>query len=183
MKQSLLRAERVILQLAPITWIVQAIIVMANRFRWIWGRIWFGALVPNRGVGCVCAFDSEIKYPQNLSLGDRVIIGSNASIGAHSPITIGDDVRISRDVVIETAGLDFYTQNLPYKHVSQPIVIERGVWIGARAIILGGVTLGECAIVAAGAVVTKSVGKYEIVAGVPARPVKKPKRPISEEPS
>ncbi len=54
----------------------------------------------------------------------------------------------------------------------KPIVIEDDVWIGARATILGGVTIGRGAIVAAGAVVTKSVPPFTIVAGVPAKPLK-----------
>lgn len=107
-----------------------------------------------------------------MTLGERVIIGANVSLGAHSPITLGDDVRISRDVIIETAGLDFSTGQPPYKHVSKPIIIEKGVWIGARAIILGGVTLGENAVVAAGSVVSRSVEPGQLVAGIPARPIR-----------
>lgn len=154
MKRHLLRLEYSLLRLAPARLAVRA-----------------------RGMGCVCAHDADLKYPQNLRLGDRVVIGSNASLGAHSPITMGDDVRISRDVIIETAGLDFSTGQPPYNHTSKPIHIEKGVWIGARAIILGGVSLGENAVVAAGSVVSRSVPPGQIVGGVPARPIQiaKPK--------
>ena len=55
---------------------------------------------------------------------------------------------------------------------NKPIVIEDDVWIGARVTVLGGVTIGRGAIVAAGAVVTKNVAPYSIVAGVPAKPLK-----------
>lgn len=151
----------------PVKWII----AVGFRLRWIWGRVRFGVLVPQRGYGCVCAHDVELKYPSNLYLGERVVIGSNVSIGAHSPIEIHDDVRISRDVIIETAGLDFMTGLPPYRHKSAPIYIEKGVWIGARSIVLGGVTIGENAIVAAGSVVSRSVGKGQIVGGVPARPI------------
>ena len=172
MKRRLLRLEYTLLSVAPVRLLVRALEFTAFRLRWLWGRVRFGALVRNRGLGCVCAHDVELKYPQNMALGERVVIGSNVSLGAHSPITLGDDVRISRDVIIETAGLDFSTGQQPYKHVSKPITIEKGVWIGARAMILGGVILGENAVVAAGAVVSRSVAAGTVVAGIPARPVR-----------
>jgi acetyltransferase-like isoleucine patch superfamily enzyme len=97
----------------------------------------------------------------------------NVSIGAASRVRIGDQVRISRDVMIETAGLDFETLAPPYLHISSPINIERGVWIGARALILGGVTVGEYCVIAAGSVVTKTVPPFSLVAGVPATVVRR----------
>lgn len=172
MKQRLLRLERSLLRTVLIGLIVLAVMKVGFRLRWLWGRVRFGALVRERGIGCVCAHDVDLKYPQNIHLGDRVIIGSNVSLGAHSPITLGDDVRISRDVIIETAGLDFSASQPPYTHISKPVTIEKGVWIGARAIILGGVTIGENAVVAAGSVVSRSVPPGVIIAGVPARPIK-----------
>ena len=173
MKNHILRLEQKILGLVPIRILVWLIRKFAFRIMWLWGRIRFGAMVPHRGLGCVCAWDADLKYPDNIILGNRVIIGSRVSIGAHSTVELGDNVRISRDVLIETAGLDFSDGTPPYKHLSKPIRIEKGVWIGARAIILGGVTIGENAVVAAGSVVTRSIGAEEVVAGVPARTVKK----------
>lgn len=172
MKRRLLQLEYILLRAALVRLLVSALQVTGSRLRWLWGRVRFGALVCNRGLGCVCAHDVELKYPQNIRLGERVVIGTNVSLGAHSPITIGDYVRISRDVIIETAGLDFSTGQPPYQHLSKPIIIEKGVWIGARAIILGGVTLGENAVVAAGSVVSRSVAPDELVAGIPARPIR-----------
>jgi acetyltransferase-like isoleucine patch superfamily enzyme len=93
------------------------------------------------------------------------------SIGAHSPISLGDRVRLSRDVHLETAGLDFSGEP-PYPHVSSPIVIEDGVWIGSRATVLGGVRIGRHAVVAAGALVTRDVPAYCVVGGVPAKVLK-----------
>lgn len=173
MKSELLRLEHNLLRLAAVRFIVRALIAANGRGRWLWGRIRFGALVSDRGIGCVCAHDAELKYPQNLKLGARVIIGSGVSLGAHSPIFLGNDVRISRDVIIETAGLDFLASGPPYAHVSEPVVVENGVWIGARAIILGGVTIGEKAVIAAGAVVSRSVPAGATVAGIPARSIAK----------
>lgn len=169
MKREILKVEYALLRTPPARWVVSAIISINLRLNWLWGRVRFGALVPHRGLGCVCAHDVELKYPENLHLGHRVIIGASVSLGAHSHITLGDDVRISRDVIVETAGLDFSAGQPPYKHVSAPITIEEGVWIGARAIILGGVTIGRNAVIASGAVVTQSVPPHSVVGGVPAR--------------
>jgi maltose O-acetyltransferase len=172
MKLRLLRWEMALLGLVPVRWVVRVAQWGLHRLRWVAGRVRFGALVRDRGIGCVCAHDAELKYPQNMHLGERVIIGSGVTIGAHSPVRIGDDVRISRDVIIETAGLDFVTRPPPYTHSSHPIEIGNGVWIGARAIILGGVSIGDHAVIAAGAVVTKSVPARRVVGGVPARILK-----------
>lgn len=155
-------------------WLIQAFVRLVEavlfRLAWAWGRIRFGALVRKKGIGCVCGWNTELKYPGNITLGDHVVIGTNVSIGAHASVVVGDRVRISREVIIETAGLDFSTQEPPYKHISKPIAIGTGTWVGARAIILGGVTIGEFAVIAAGAIVTKDVHPRTIVAGSPARP-------------
>lgn len=172
MKSIMLDIESRVLRFQLFKLIIRGLILVLGRFLWLWGRIRFGALVHNKGFGCVCAWNAELKYPQNIRLGRFVVIGSNVSVGAHARVDIADYVRISRDVIIETAGLDFSTAKYPYMHVSKPIRIEEGVWIGARAIILGGVTIGEGAVVAAGSVVAKDVMPGEIVAGTPAKVVK-----------
>jgi maltose O-acetyltransferase len=128
-----------------------------------WSRLRFSALVRN-GENSVCHWSTEIKYSENLELGTHVIIGPQCCLGALSPIRIADYVRISRGVVIETAGLDL-NADLPYPHQSKPIVIEKGVWLGTNAMVLGGVTIGEFAVIGAGVVVTKDVPPYAIVVG------------------
>jgi len=127
----------------------------------------FKALVPNSGQS-VCHWSVEIKYGNNIEIGDHTSIAQYACIGAKSKITIGDYVRISRGVVIETAGLDL-SQPPPYKHNSSPITIADGVWIASDAIILPGVTIGENAIIGAGAVISKDVAPYSVVVGQPVR--------------
>jgi len=106
----------------------------------------------------------------------RIQIGSECGfnrftlIDAADQIVFRDQVRVGPGCYITDhdhgTGLDapVYTQDL----VSSPVLIGRDVWIGAGAIILKGVTLGDQAVVAAGAVVTKSVPERAIVAGVPA---------------
>ena len=151
---------------------VRLLQVLVARSLWFWGRIRFGALVPDRGLGCVCHWNADLKYPRNLHLGEKVVIGANVSLGAHSPVHLGDRVRLSMDVIIETAGLDFDGRSAPYAHTSRPIHIANDVWIGSRAIVLGGVSIGAHAIVAAGAIVTKDVPAHAVVAGIPAKVVK-----------
>ncbi|MCB2078723.1 MAG: acyltransferase [Novosphingobium sp.] len=112
-----------------------------------------------------------MKFPENVTFAGPAIIGPGCVLGAASPIHLGLHARLSKDVLLETAGLDFSVNALPYKHVSKPIRIGDGVWIGARAIILGGVEIGERSVVAAGSVVTRSVPPNTIVAGVPAKQV------------
>lgn len=121
---------------------------------------------PGRNVHC--DITTAFKYPQNISCGNHVLIGPYASIGAMANVLIEDHVRISRGVTVETATL-MITKNLPYEHTALPICIRKGVWLGANAMVLGGVEIGEQAVVAAGAIVTKSVPANAIVAGVPAR--------------
>jgi acetyltransferase-like isoleucine patch superfamily enzyme len=120
---------------------------------------------PGRTV--YCDITTSFKCPQNISCGNHVLIGPYASIGAMAAVTLEDHVRISRGVTVETATL-LTDAELPYKHTAAPIQIRRGAWIGVNAIVLGGVQIGEQAVVAAGAVVTKDVPANAIVAGIPA---------------
>jgi acetyltransferase-like isoleucine patch superfamily enzyme len=140
-------------------------------------RSWF--LFGRLGLRIRIPLSVEIKFPERIEFGEGVAIGPKCTIGAHAPITFGRMVRLSKGVTLETAGLDFSSGIAPYKHVSRPIAIGDGVWIGARAIVLGGVTLGEFSVVGAGSVVTKDVPAYSVVVGNPARVVRS-FRPASE---
>lgn len=171
-KSTILRAESALFSSWPVRALVATLSLVAMRMGWLWGRVRFAATVRNKGLGCVCHWTVELKYPENLVLGQRVVIGVNVTLGAHSTIRLEDHVRISKDVVIETAGLDFSTASPPYAHISAPITVCEGAWIGTRSIILGGVTIGRHAVVAAGSVVTKDVPDGAIAAGIPARVIR-----------
>ncbi len=95
---------------------------------------------------------------------------SNIKIRCHNKIEIGSGVAISHDVTIMDSDAHEILEN-GYKK-SQPIVIGNNVWIGTRATILKGVTIGDGAIIAAGAVVTKDVPAHSLVGGVPAKILK-----------
>lgn len=123
------------------------------------------------GKRTILDYSTIIKYPERIVMGYDVWIGSNVSIGAFSGVTFGNHVRISHGVFIETASLDIRAAQLPYEHVGRPIQIDDGVWIGANAVILGGVHIGERAVVAAGAVVVKDVPAHAVVAATAARTI------------
>jgi acetyltransferase-like isoleucine patch superfamily enzyme/coenzyme F420-reducing hydrogenase beta subunit len=97
-------------------------------------------------------------------------INEGVEITCASKITIGEGATIARDVVIR--DYDGHTiKELNYK-IAKPITIGKHVWIGNRAMILKGVNIGDGAIIAAGAIVTKDVPAGVIVAGVPAKVLK-----------
>ncbi|MCA1021069.1 acyltransferase [Halobacillus litoralis] len=107
-----------------------------------------------------------------------LVIGDNSGVGVKS--VIGDEVKIGKDVMmgpeclIYTNNHKFDTSNMKFtgKTDTLPVKVEDNVWIGARVIILPGVTIGKGSIIGAGAVVTKNVPDYSIAAGNPAKVVK-----------
>lgn len=113
---------------------------------------------------------------------DGMKIGSNVSIhpmcyfDGYGGLSIGNDVSIAHNVSIltfEHIFSDFKANIKDQGSEKKPVEISNNVWIGAKATILGGSSIGTGSIVGAGAVVTKDVEEYAIVAGVPARLIKK----------
>ncbi len=106
-----------------------------------------------------------------LRIGENVKFNRNVEIDYGGGVTIGNDVWISQNVLIETHDhIPSRKAKTEWKFESSPLTIEDGVWLGANVTVLGAVThIGKGAVVAAGAVVTKDVAAYEIVGGVPAR--------------
>ncbi len=112
-------------------------------------------------------------YPtENVHVGSHVSINDLVILNARDHITIGDHVSISPGVIINTGGLDYTKPRGERGHTKAPVIIRDGAWICSGAIINPGVTIGEDAVVAAGAVVTKDVPPRTVVAGVPARVIK-----------
>ncbi|MBE6500915.1 MAG: sugar O-acetyltransferase [Methanobrevibacter thaueri] len=109
---------------------------------------------------------------KNIHIGENVFINSNCTMQDQGGIYIGNDVLIGHNVCLLTLNHDFEIEKRAELHPS-PIHIKNKVWIGSNATILPGVTIGEGAIVAAGAVVTKDVDAKSIVGGVPAKLIKK----------
>ena len=115
-----------------------------------------------------------------LGFGRDIVIGDNSGLGIgvelHGPLTIGSNVMIAPSVMIHTQNHRFSSLTTPIGHQGYdeplPVVIEDDVWVGARAIILPGVTIGQGSVIGAGAVVAKTVPPYSIVVGNPGRVVR-----------
>lgn len=112
-------------------------------------------------------------YGCNISIGDGTIINCNVTILDTNKVVIGEDVFIAPGVVISAATHPLDAEHRVQRFFqSHPVTIRDRAWIGANATILTGVTIGENAVVAAGAVVTRDVPDSCLVGGVPARVIK-----------
>ncbi|MBY0099492.1 sugar O-acetyltransferase [Mesobacillus maritimus] len=109
---------------------------------------------------------------KNIKVGKNVFINSGCRFQDQGGITIGDGVLIGHNVVLATLNHDIDPRKRSTLHPA-PISIGQDVWIGANATVVPGVTIGDGAIIAAGAVVTKDVPPNVIVGGVPAKVLKK----------
>lgn len=112
---------------------------------------------------------AEVWSPRGLSIGARTIVGRRCMLDARGGIRIGRDVNVGSDTILMTAKHE--VQDPDFVASYAPIEIGDRAWIALRATILGGVTIGEGAVVAAGAVVTRDVAPFTIVAGTPAVPI------------
>lgn len=138
----------------------------------VWNYVRFRVLVKGVTIDSTCHRTVYFKYPENIQLSGRVTIGEDCIIGALATIVLGNNVRLSQGVHIETASLDI-NGKLPYKHIGKPITIGDGVWIGAHSIVLAGVEIGEGAIIGAGVTVAKDVPPRSIVVGASFRYVER----------
>lgn len=126
-----------------------------------------------------CGRGLNVEKGANFGTGSDIIIGNNSGIGANAQIrgklSIGDNVLMGPDVVILTTNHRFDRLDIPIGKqgsIDEPVTIGNDVWIGQRAMIMPGVSIGNGCIIAAGAVVTKDVPDYAIVGGVPAKIIK-----------
>ena len=108
----------------------------------------------------------------NLRIGRNVFINQGCRLDDIGGIDIADDVMLGPGVRLITSGHPLDPALRRRQVTTAPIVVGRNVWIGAGATVLQGVTIGDDAVVAAGAVVTSDVPAAALVAGVPARVVK-----------
>jgi len=110
----------------------------------------------------------------DVYIGDRTRIGLGCTV--IGPVKIGNDVMLAQNIVI--SGLNHNYENI-YEPIStqgvstSQIVIEDETWIGANSVIVAGITVGKHSVIAGGSVVTKNVPPYSIVAGNPAKVLKK----------
>lgn len=111
-------------------------------------------------------------FGKNISVGENVFINACCHFQDHGGVTLGDGCQIGHNVVFATLNHGLAPEDRAFTY-PDPIVLERNVWVGSNATILQGVTIGENAVVAAGAVVTRDVPANTIVGGVPAKFIRK----------
>jgi acetyltransferase-like isoleucine patch superfamily enzyme len=180
-----------------IAWTESLIRFMPGRIGSVARRAWFGRRFQKSdkvhiGVGCVFISPHSISFEGLLSIGNNsfftaeggsIVVGSttafnmnvhiNASVGGG--IRIGEGCLIGPNVVMRTASHRYDNPNLLIKqqgHFIGDIHLEDDVWIGANAVILGGVHIGRGAVIGAGAVVAKDVPSMAIAVGVPAKVIR-----------
>jgi acetyltransferase-like isoleucine patch superfamily enzyme len=112
---------------------------------------------------------------EGLVIGNNVGIAQNCFIQVRGKVVIGSDIMFGPGVSIfsEDHGFaDIVSPMITQQEIRKDVVIEDDVWIGTRAVILGGVTIGKGSIIAAGCIVRSSVPPYSVVAGVPGKVIK-----------
>ena len=128
----------------------------------------FGAKI---GKGCRVQGGAEIWQPWNLTLGDHCWVDGGAKLYTVDKITFGSNCVVSAGAFVCTAQHDVTSSIFELK--TAPIVVGDCAWIASNSIVLPGVSLGEGAVIAAGAVVMKDVPAWMIVGGNPAKELKK----------
>lgn len=111
-------------------------------------------------------------YGKNINIGEGVFINACCHFQDHGGVTIGDGCQIGHNVIFATLNHELEPE---WRKTTRPapIVLGKNVWIGSNATILPEVTIGDNAVVAAGAVVTKDVAPDTVVGGVPAKFIKR----------
>lgn len=127
----------------------------------------FGAKI---GRGVVIKPWVNIKYPWNLRVGDFSWIGEQVWIDNLAPVEIGGDCCLSQGAMLLTGNHNYKKES--FDLMIEPIVLESGVWVGAKAIVGPGVRVGSHAVLAVGSVATKDLKEYWIYAGNPATPIR-----------
>lgn len=112
-----------------------------------------------------------------VTIGDNCVINREIYLDGRSGVHIGNNVNVSFQACLLSLHHDHNDPN--FASIGAPVVIKDHAWIGARSTILPGVTVGEGAVVAAGAVVTRSVPDYMVVGGMPAKVIGERNRNLS----
>jgi maltose O-acetyltransferase len=119
------------------------------------------------GRGSTIHMWANFFQPKNIDVGNDTIIGDHCFLDGRARLKIGSHTDIASGVLIYNSKHDI--NDPEFKALELPVEIGDYVFIGPRALIMPGIKIGKGAIVAAGAIVTKNVADYQIVAGVPAK--------------
>ena len=139
--------------------------IPSHKFRQFYYRYWGMKIGKNTTI----RRNVIVTRPNEIEIGDNVLIGNNCHFQGQGGITIGNNVNISSYSRIWTGSHDM---NCPDFSASfEPVVIEDYAWVSVGVTILQGVTIGKGVVVMAGAIVTKNVEPYSIVGGIPAKKV------------
>lgn len=171
------------------------LIARIPRFRWyfydlvldkqsnLFGKLrwhFWQAHMKSLGEGSFISYKVKIRAARNITIGKHTRINNYTILDGRGGLTIGDDVLIGFESLILSSSHRFSNPSIPIRlqgMESAPIKIGNDVWLGARVIILPGVTIGDGAVVGAGAVVTKNIPPLTIAVGVPARPIGRREQP------
>lgn len=133
--------------------------------------------VMNRGKSTPISASARFNHPENITIGDRSNINRNCMIwaGDNAKVIIGKDCLTGPGVTIIASKYDVKGRNIirSYPPFEKDIIIGNDVWLGANVVVLPGVKIGDGAIVGSGSVVTKDIEPYTVVAGIPAKEIKK----------
>ncbi len=130
------------------------------------------SILNNTIIDCIGVFNN---IGEGLTIGNNVGIAQNCFIQVRASVSIGNDVIFGPNVSIFSENHLYENTNMPIRKqgVSRiGVIIEEGVWIGTRAVVLDGVTIGKNSVIAAGSVVNKNVPPYTVYGGVPAKLIK-----------
>lgn len=118
-----------------------------------------------------------VHFDSRIEIGNRVSATGYLTVGAAASVVIEDDVLLASHIYIGDNLHGMGRADVPYKyqHLERiaPVRIGRGTWVGEHAVILAGVTVGEFAVIGANSVVSRDVPARTVVAGAPARPIKR----------
>jgi len=139
-------------------------------------KFFYGLFGMKIGRGSTIHMMARIYDPRNIIIGNDTLVGERATLdgrkqlpNSYGGLEIGNHTDIASEVMIWTSQHDVHDPN--FGAIEAKVTIGNYVFIGPRAIILPGINVGDGAIIAAGAVVTKDVKPFDIVAGVPAKSI------------
>jgi putative colanic acid biosynthesis acetyltransferase WcaF len=128
----------------------------------------FGAKI---GKGLIIKNNVTIKFPWKLTIGNHVWLGENCWIDNLDYVTIGNNVCISQGALLLTGNHDYTIYSMPYRNA--PIILEDGVWIGAKGVVCSGVTCYSHSILTVGSVATNNMESFTVYQGNPAIAIRK----------
>lgn len=151
-------------------------LIPSHRLRLLlYRRLFFIKIGPMSSIHRCCRF----YRPSGVNIGSNVVVNRDVLLDGRSGLSIGNNTSISEGAHILTMEHDPNSPTFALR--GSPVMIGGSVFLGARSTILPGITIGEGAVVAAGAVVTHDVEPYTVVGGVPARPIGLRSRDLSYE--